>query len=62
MPAGGYVPENGITLCPACHVKAEAFHVDGVPVPGYSPEELYALIESSHKIAHDASQRLARKF
>jgi 5-methylcytosine-specific restriction endonuclease McrA len=49
MPAGGYVPENGITLCWECHLKAETFRKN--PLPGYSPEELYAAIGSSKELA-----------
>ena len=59
MPSGGYVPENGISLCEACHWKAEAFH-RGEPIPqGYSPEELYRRIGSSYEVAVAASERLA---
>ena len=59
MPNGGYVAENGISLCDACHAKAEAFH-SGEPVePGFTPAELYALIGSSEEEARSASERLA---
>jgi hypothetical protein len=59
MPHGGYVAENGISLCEMCHAKAEAFHC-GEPVPlGFSPAELYALIGSSEEEARAASERLA---
>ncbi len=58
MPNGGYVPENGISLCEDCHLKAEEFHSTGVSVPGYSPEELYAKIKSSKEIAHEKSLKL----
>ncbi len=46
-PEGGYILANGITLCDilgGCHWKAEQFHRTGVAEPGYSPEELQALI------------------
>lgn len=57
MPNGGYVLENGITLCTiSCHQLAEEFHRTGQPVPGYSPNELYALIESSKEQAVRASK------
>lgn len=49
MPGGGYVLENGITLCWTCHFKAETFRKD--PLPGYSPEELYASIGSNKELA-----------
>lgn len=58
MPNGGYVPENGISLCARCHEKAEAFHC-GQEVPsGFAPAELYAMIGSSVASARDASKRL----
>ena len=37
MPNGGYVKENGISLCPACHEKAEEFHKTGVAIESFSP-------------------------
>ena len=49
MPNGGYVPENGITLCKAkCHEEAE----QGRP----SPESLYILIGSSKDAAEKAAK------
>lgn len=53
MPSGGYVVENGISLCPVCHLKAEQYHMtDGAEfVPGFHPDELYQLIGSSKEIA-----------
>ena len=35
---GGYVLENGITLCPGCHIKAEENE------DGYKVEDLKAMI------------------
>lgn len=61
VPHGGYVKENGITLCNAlggCHEKAEIFHSTGVALPGFSPEELYFLVGSSLDKAVAASRRL----
>ena len=70
MPNGGYVAENGITLCDTCHEKAEVWHASrhthaeprkaavGEAEPGYAPDELYALIGSSWEIAWEASERL----
>lgn len=55
MPNGGYVKENGITLCKKCHVKAE----DDFPEPKYLPEALYKLIGSSEEKAYQASIDLA---
>ncbi len=61
MPHGGYVKENGITLCkignPSCHEKAEAY-LNGEIIEGFSPEELYRKIGSSYELAVKASQRL----
>lgn len=53
IPNGGYVSENGITLCPECHLKAERHHMTkGTEfVPGFHPDELYRLIGSSKEIA-----------
>jgi 5-methylcytosine-specific restriction endonuclease McrA len=58
MPNGGYVKENGISLCPECHQKAEVFHSTGTPVEGYSIEDLYNKINSSYEKAVEASNKL----
>lgn len=58
MPNGGYVKENGISLCEECHIKAEAFHSTGTAIPGFAPEDLYKMIGSSHLKAVAASERL----
>jgi hypothetical protein len=58
MPNGGYVKENGISLCEECHKKAEEFHSTGVAVEGYSPDDLYKLINSNLEKAIEASERL----
>jgi hypothetical protein len=57
---GGYVKENGITLCEEHHEKAEIFHCSGgtESYPGMSPEDLYKKIGSSYEIAVEASKRL----
>ena len=55
---GGYVKENGISLCAECHQKAEVFHSTGTPVEGYSVEDLYKKINSSYEKAVEASNRL----
>ena len=55
---GGYVKENGISLCEACHKKAEEFHSTGTAVPGFSIEDLYTAIKSSLEKAKKASLRL----
>lgn len=64
LPNGGYVPENGITLCDdlsdGCHVKAEKFHISGGEEwePGFHPDDLYKDIGSSYEKALKASERL----
>lgn len=57
MENGGYVPENGISLCLYCHRKAEAFHETGEALPGFSPEDLYGLIGSSADAARKADEK-----
>ena len=58
MPNGGYVAENGISLCPGCHEKAEVFHSTGTATSGFAPEDLYKLIGSSYDQAIAAAERL----
>jgi len=58
MPNGGYVKENGISLCPTCHEKAEVFHSTGTALPGWAPEDLYKMIGSSYEQAVLAAKRL----
>jgi 5-methylcytosine-specific restriction endonuclease McrA len=58
LPHGGYVKENGISLCPSCHQKAEIFHSTGTSHPGYSPEDLYIKINSTLEKAIEASEKL----
>lgn len=59
MPKGGYVVENGISLCEQCHIKAEAYHSRRFRCDlGYMPDALYALIGSSHELALKASERI----
>jgi 5-methylcytosine-specific restriction endonuclease McrA len=52
MPKGGYVAENGITVCDDCHIKAETGG------PGFEPEDLFALVGSSEEATIVASTRL----
>lgn len=60
LPNGGYVRENGITLCDdGCHRLAEVFHRTGTPHPGFSPADLYARIGSSYEDALRASSERA---
>ena len=72
MPNGGYVLENGITLCDkpnGCHMKAEMYNKYTVSFlkkrsdlhykyQEYSPENLYKKINSSYKLAYQKSERL----
>jgi hypothetical protein len=58
LPNGGYVKENGISVCPRCHMKAEVYHQTGTPLPGFSMEELYSLVGSSLEMATRASKKL----
>jgi 5-methylcytosine-specific restriction endonuclease McrA len=60
MPNGGYVKENGITVCGSCHMKCEMFHMtEGEDwFPGRHPADLYTIIGSSYEEAVAASERL----
>ena len=60
MPNGGYVLENGISLCEPCHEKAEVWHNSGKTdfVEGYHPNDLYLLIKSDHTLAYIKSLSL----
>lgn len=55
LPKGGYVPENGISLCASCHLMAEVYHRTGESHPGYSPNDLYDKIGSSFDKAFQKS-------
>jgi len=57
MPNGGYVKENGITLCPNHHMEAEEFHItEGKKwIDGMHPDDLYKKIHSSYELAHEKS-------
>jgi len=60
MPNGGYVKENGITVCPTCHLECEQFHMsDGKDwADGKHPDDLYRMIGSCKTKAVKASERL----
>lgn len=58
MPSGGYVLENGISLCQAHHKLAEQFHETGDSFLGMSPDDLYKKIGSSYEKARMASEKL----
>ena len=62
MPNGGYVAENGISLCSECHVKAEAAlqelgcdELSSQELENFMPDKLYCLIGSSYDQAVEAS-------
>lgn len=64
MPSGGYVPENGITLCDkpnGCHARAEAYLRGEEKEIKYSPEALYKAIGSSLVVATQACDRLRKR-
>jgi len=69
MPNGGYVPENGISLCKmnedgleegSCHMKAEKFHISGGEEweDGMHPDDLYKMIGSTKELAIKSSEKL----
>lgn len=59
MPGGGYVKENGITLCHEHHMMAEVYHSCGKELweDGFHPNDLYELIGSSYEKAVEVSER-----
>lgn len=60
MPNGGYVVENGITLCEECHKKAELFHETTGEEwnEGMHPLDFYKMIGVTYLQAEQASERL----
>ena len=58
IPNGGYVPENGISLCSSCHLKAERYLINVACEPGFHPNDLYKLIGSSREKAVKAALKL----
>jgi predicted restriction endonuclease len=64
MPNGGYVKENGISLCKEhigkCHMNAEKFHISNGKEwhDGMHPDDLYKLIGSSYEEAVRKSEKL----
>ena len=61
MPNGGYVLENGITVCAGgCHYKVEKFHITSGEewVEGLHPNDLYDMINSSKDLAIEKSLKL----
>ena len=66
MPKGGYVKENGVTVCNeegyelTCHMRVEQFHISNGDnwEEGLHPDDLYIKIGSSLEEAISASERL----
>jgi len=58
MPNGGYVKENGISLCPECHRCAETYPTEAIYEDLYEPRKLYQAIHSSYEEAFEASSKL----
>lgn len=60
MPNGGYVKENGITVCQKCHLDCEQFHISAGKtwLPGKHPDDLYKIIGSSYDLAVKKSNQL----
>jgi hypothetical protein len=56
LPHGGYVEENGISVCDDCHLKAEAYWATGEVIEGFMPEDLYEMIGSSYEAAWQAAE------
>ena len=60
MPNGGYVLENGISLCKEHHIEAETYHVTNGKswADGMHPDDLYKRIGSSKELAIKKSKEL----
>ncbi len=58
IPNGGYVKENGISLCSQCHVYAEEFYSIGIAHKGYAVDDLYLIINSNLEEAIKSSNKL----
>lgn len=58
MPNGGYVIENGITLCDEHHKLAEIYHSSHKKkfAVGFHPINLYQKIGSSYELAYKKSE------
>lgn len=62
MPNGGYVVENGITVCDgeedSCHMRCESWHITGNGEEELHPDKLYGRIDSSLEKAIKAANKL----
>ena len=54
---GGYVKENGISLCDWCHNQAEKWHKDGIGAIGLLPDDLYRIIGSNFEKAKEQDEK-----
>lgn len=60
LPNGGYVIDNGISLCLICNKLAKKFHASKGKdwAAGFHPSELFKLIKSSYEIAYNATLKI----
>jgi hypothetical protein len=60
MPGGGYVRENGISLCAEHLATAEEYHLSNGEncADGFTPKALYMKIGSNYEKALEASKRI----
>lgn len=60
MPNGGYVVENGITLCQKHHLECEQYHITNGEkwVVDKHPNDLYNIIKSSKELAIKMSESM----
>lgn len=57
---GGYKLDNGITLCPECHMKAEVYYMTSGEKwePGFHPDELLREIRSPYRLIHFLQKKI----
>jgi len=60
MPNGGYVKENGISLCHACHIQAERGLNGQSVMEKFMPDYLYKSIQSSKELAIEKSKNIGK--
>jgi len=64
MPNGGYVKENGISVCEYCHIECEKHYEYPISInkamvySHYHVSELFKIIGSSEELARKCSERL----
>lgn len=59
MENGGYVKENGISVCDDCHLICERYWIVNETEEGFYPDDLFKLIGSSLEEAQAASKSLS---